>query len=68
MDFGHYYSCVRTDYSTQITNFYEHYEGVDEPVWNLFNDEKMKQISTQELKAYTKDAYLLFYRRRNNVE
>merc|ERR1712115_747461 len=67
MDFGHYYSCVRTDYSTQITNFYQHYNEVDKPTWNLFNDDKVQQISTDNLQNYTKDAYLLFYRRRNNV-
>ena len=66
MEFGHYYSCVRTDYSTQITNYYQHYNKCD-PTWNLFNDDKVQQISINDLKKCMKDAYLLFYRRKNNV-
>merc|ERR1712154_44009 len=67
MNFGHYYSCVRTDKSTQITNFYESgCEEEEEQVWHLFNDEKVQRISIEQLEKLQKDAYLLFYRRRQN--
>ena len=66
MEFGHYYSCVRTDVSTQITNFYDYYKEND-ATWNLFNDDKVMEISRKELMTYAKDAYLLFYRRRNRI-
>jgi len=67
MDFGHYYSCVRTDDSTRITNFYDHYNEVATPEWHVFNDEHCKMISGKDVDFYIKDAYLLFYRRRNSV-
>ena len=69
MEFGHYYSIVRTDKSTQITNFYQYFDDLrlDETQWNLFNDDKVNAIPTDQLSNYSKDAYLLFYRRRNHL-
>eukprot|EP01083_Nonionella_stella_P240322 840208_1 len=65
-----YYSCVRTDYTTQVTNYYQyhtHDEEANKPTWHLFNDEKVHPITVDTLKQYSKDAYLLFYRRREEV-
>ena len=67
MEFGHYYSCIRTDYTTKITNFYDYFNETDGQEWNLFNDEKVRGISKKELESLSKDSYLLFYRRRNRV-